>query len=101
MPSDEAQETLEESSITFELHGHIEVHDGLYTSFCDELPLIGIGGSPEDAISNFLGCLKEYSQLCAKHGYAEKMFERRTQQPGRFALTLPSPVEAERQPVAA
>ena len=83
----------EGTSITIELHGHIELHESLYVSSCDELPLIGTGMTSEDAMGSFLMCLKEYIRLSCEWGIAEETVvnwnQNTTMSPGKFTLSLP------------
>ena len=82
-----------------ELNGHIELHGNLHVSFCDELPLIGTGMTSEDAVGNFLACLKEYIRLSLEWGVAEETIgnlqQNITKAPGWFAIGLPILGEAQ------
>ena len=94
---------IKDTSITIELHGRIEIHDDLYVSYCDELPLIGTGATSEDAMASLLTCLKEYTRLSLEWGVAEEAVwrHRTTMAPEKFTLSLPRNTRGRGAPVAA
>jgi hypothetical protein len=91
------------SAITLDLHGRIEMHDDLYVSFCDELPLVGVGTTSEDAMGSFITCLKEYMRLIyesdATEGTAIRWNQHPTTPSGEFSLSLPKVVGEREMPV--
>lgn len=56
-----------------ELTGRVERHDSKSIVYCNELPLTGIGDSPEEALNSFTNCLKEYLNAINEHGILEKV----------------------------
>ena len=60
-------------SMGMNLTGRVEKHGDSYVSFCNELPLVGIGITSEDAMNSFLECFKEYIRLSIEWGVIDKV----------------------------
>ena len=70
MPEDTAQRAYSMS-----LTGRVEEHEDSYISFCNELPLAGIGATPEDAMNSFLMCLKDYLNFSEEWGITDSVMD--------------------------
>ncbi len=62
-------------SMGIDLTGRVEKCEGYYVSLCNELPLIGMGATPEDAMRNFTECFEEYIRLSVEWGVIDKVAE--------------------------
>ena len=77
------------------LTGRFERTGGQAMTLCDQLPLGGIGETPEEALSSFLGCLKAYLDIAEKDGTLSDVLLKHGAKPMRantstgFSLTIP------------
>ena len=55
-------------SMGIDLTGRVEKCEGYYVSLCNELPLIGMGATPEEAMISFMECFEEYIRLSVEWG---------------------------------
>jgi hypothetical protein len=68
-------DNIDQSAYSLGLTGRFEEHEGSYISFCNELPLIGIGATPEDAMNSFLMCVKDYIKFSDEWGILDTVME--------------------------
>lgn len=91
-------DTSERATYSLSLTGRVEEHGDSYISFCNELPLIGIGETSEDAMNSFLTCVNDYLKLSNEWGILHEVmgdYGFTPQKPsvnittGNFAMSLP------------
>lgn len=94
-----------ENQSEIELTGQIEREEGLYISYCNELPIAGAGHSPQEAVSSFAQCLTEYLQYNDEWGMLDDIFSEKGLtgfdpegvSSGEFAIRLPKAVSPDRE----
>ena len=62
-------------SMGMNLTGRVEKCEDYYVSLCNELPLVGMGVTSEDAMSSFVECFEEYIRLSVEWGVIDKVAE--------------------------
>lgn len=62
-------------SMGMNLTGRVEKHGDAYYSICNELPVVGVGETSEDAMNSFLECFEEYIRLSVEWGVIDKVAE--------------------------
>ena len=88
-----------QSDYAMDLTGRVEMHEGSYVSFCNELPLVGVGATSADAMGSLLLCVKEFIRASDELGIVDEVmrdygFVARNASvnltSGNFALNLPN-----------
>ena len=91
-------DTSERATYSLSLTGRVEMHGGSYISFCNELPLIGVGETSEAAMNSFLTCVNDYLRMSIEWEILHEVMEDYGITPpkpsvnittGNFAMNLP------------
>ena len=88
--------------LDIKLTGQIEIEEGMYLSHCEELPIVGVGYSPQEAMNSFTRCLMDYFHYNGEWGMLGGILEEKglttpcpeeIESCGRFTMNLPIPAD--------
>lgn len=89
--------TLENMKGSAHFTGRFEVANGKTLAFCNELPIGGIGDTPEEAMQSFARCLRTYLKSAMDAGNLREVLMQHgailpyiTETAGGFTMTMPA-----------